>query len=57
MTAGGFILPSADYSDDDDDGDVRLEMTELGDGQTRRRAVEWVGKPKVVGPEWMKMPL
>lgn len=23
----------------------------------RRRTVEWVGKPSVVGPEWMRMPL
>lgn len=53
MTGGGFALPAADdYSDDDGD---RLELSELG--QTRRREVEWVGKPSVVGPEWMKMPL
>jgi hypothetical protein len=44
-----------------------IQMSELGEGdgqgmrQRRRgvkeRRVEWVGKPYVVGPEYMKMPL
>lgn len=54
MTGGGFALPGGNDYSDDEDGD-RLEMSELG--QRGRREVEWVGKPSVVGPEWMKMPL
>lgn len=85
MTGGGFVLPSGNDNDDDedfhsgddafsdeDDNNIRLEMAELGAGHGnasgsggiaggggigRRREVEWVGKPHVVGPEWMRMPL
>lgn len=59
MTGGGFAFPGAhdDYSEDEDGGNT-LEMSELGEGgTTRRREIEWVGKPHVAGPEWMKLPL
>jgi hypothetical protein len=59
MTGGGFALPGAhdDFSDDEDEGNT-LEMSELGqNGPGQGREVEWVGKPHVAGPEWMKMPL
>jgi len=52
-------LPGAhdDYSDEEDGGNT-LEMTEIGEaGAGRRREIEWVGKPHVAGPEWMKLPL
>lgn len=57
MTGGGFVLPGArdDFSDDEE-GD-RLELSELGQRGPGRREMEWVGKPHVAGPEWMKMPL
>lgn len=41
-----------------------IQLSEMGEASHRRqgrgmkeRRVEWVGKPVVVGPEWMKMPL
>jgi hypothetical protein len=47
-----------------------IQMSELGEGDpdgdrlrrrrgrgVKERRVEWVGKPYVVGPEYMKMPL
>lgn len=37
-----------------------IQLSEMGEASRRRgkeRRVEWVGKPYVVGPEWMKMPL
>jgi hypothetical protein len=59
MTGGGFALPGAPDDDYDEQDDRNtLEMTELGEGATgRRREIEWVGKPHVAGPEWMKLPL
>lgn len=36
---------------------IGIRRRKRGRAGARERRVEWVGKPHVVGPEWMKMPL
>jgi hypothetical protein len=38
-------------------GGIGIRRGKRGGAGGRERRVEWVGKPHVVGPEWMKMPL
>lgn len=51
-------LGAAEGDDDDGDGDGDAHGMRRRRGRgVKERRVEWVGKPYVVGPEYMKMPL